>query len=257
MIAGSRGVDEPFSQTDRHLLEHIAHQAGPAVHTVQLTAALQHSRLQMVRAREEERRRLQRDLHDGLGATLAALNLEAGVLRRAIRSDPAEAEALVDELRVEIRAMIDDIRRLVYALRPPTLDQLGLVAAVRAHANQCGRPSENGYAQLQVEIEAPEELPPLPAAVEVAAYRIAQEALTNVVRHAQARHCLVRLELNGALNVEIRDDGVGLPAGGRQHGGLGLLSMRERAVELGGTCVIGPLPGGGTRILASLPLPKV
>ncbi len=257
LIAGSRGVDEPFSQTDRRLLEHIAHQAGPAVHAVQLTAALQHSRLQMVRAREEERRRLQRDLHDGLGATLAALNLEAGVLRRAIRSDPAEAEALVDELRVEIRAMIDDIRRLVYALRPPTLDQLGLVAAVRAHASQCSRPSENGDARLQVEIEAPEELPPLPAAVEVAAYRIAQEALTNVVRHAQARHCLVRLELNGALNVEIRDDGVGLPAGGRQNGGLGLLSMRERAVELGGTCVIGLVPGGGTRILASLPLPKV
>lgn len=94
------------------------------------------------------------------------------------------------------------------------------------------------------------------AAVEVAAYRIAQEALTNVVRHTWVRHCLVRLELNGALNVEIRDDGAGLPTGGRQNGGLGLLSMRERAVELGSTCVIGPVPGGGTRVLDSLPLPK-
>jgi len=257
LIVGTRGVDEHFSQTDRHLLEHIAHQAGPAVHTVQLTAALQHSRLQMVRAQEEERRRLRRDLHDGLGATLAALNLEAGVLRRSIRSDPEEAEALVDELRVEIRAMIDDIRRLVYALRPPTLDQLGLVAAVRAHASQCSRPGENGHARLHVEIEAPEELPPLPAAVEVAAYRIAQEALTNVVRHAQAHHCLVRLELAGTLSIEIVDDGVGIPAGSRKNGGLGLLSMRERAVELGGTCVIGPVSGSGTRVLASLPLPKV
>lgn len=153
--------------------------------------------------------------------------------------------------------MIDDIRRLVYALRPPTLDQLGLVAAVRAHASQCSRPGENGHASLHVEIEAPEELPPLPAAVEVAAYRIAQEALTNVVRHAQAHHCLVRLELAGALNVEIADDGVGIPAGSRKNGGLGLLSMRERAVELGGTCVIGSVSGGGTRVQASLPLPKV
>lgn len=257
LIVGTHGADEHFSQTDRHLLEHIAHQAGPAVHAVQLTAALQHSRLQMVRAREEERRRLRRDLHDGLGATLAALNLEAGVLRRSIRSDPEEAEALVDELRVEIRAMIDDIRRLVYALRPPTLDQLGLVAAVRAHASQCSRPGENGHARLHVEIEAPEELPPLPAAVEVAAYRIAQEALTNVVRHAQAHYCLVRLELAGTLNIEIVDDGVGIPAGSRKNDGLGLLSMRERALELGGAYVIGPVSGGGTRVLASLPLSKV
>lgn len=256
LIAGPRGLDERFSQTDRHLLEHIAHQAGPAVHAIQLTAALQHSRLQMVRTREEERRRLRRDLHDGLGATLAALNLEAGILRRAIRSDPEEAEALVDELRLEIRAMIDDIRRLVYALRPPTLDQLGLVVAVRALASQCSRPGENGQASLHVQIESPEELPSLPAAVEVAAYRIAQEALTNVVRHAQAHHCLVRLELNGALNIEIVDDGVGLPAGGRQNGGLGLLSMRERAVELGGACVIEQASGGGVRVLASLPLSK-
>jgi signal transduction histidine kinase len=165
----------------------------------QVTAALQRSRQQLVAAREEERRRLRRDLHDGLGATLAALNLEAGVLRRSIRSDPEKAEALVDEFRTDIRATIDDIRHLVYELRPPVLDQLGLVEAVRAQAAQCSRPEAHGDSRLYVKVEAPEELPSLPAAVEVAAYRIAQEALTNVVHHAQARHCLVRLELAQAL----------------------------------------------------------
>lgn len=274
LIAGSRGPGESFSQSDARLLENIAHQSSAAVHAVQLTAALQHSRLQLVTAREEERRRLRRDLHDGLGATLAALNLEAGALRRSIRSDPQKAELLVDELRADIRATIEDIRRLVYDLRPPTLDQLGLVAAVRAQAEQCSRPGEAPAGQssldslpttagssaklddplLQVEVDAPEELPPLPAAVEVAAYRIAQEALTNVVHHSQARYCLVRLKLADDLELEIVDDGIGLASDRNGLSGIGLISMRERAVELGGTCVVEPAPGGGTRVLASLPL---
>jgi two-component system NarL family sensor kinase len=287
LIASPRGPGESFSQSDIRLLENIAHQSSPAVHAVQLTAALQHSRLQLVTAREEERRRLRRDLHDGLGATLAALNLEAGALRRSIRSDPKKAEFLVDELRADIRATIEDIRRLVYDLRPPTLDQLGLVAAVKAQAEQCSRPEEfvlngdppdgkvgpdrltepTGMAgpadparpalddpQLQVEVDAPEELPPLPAAVEVAAYRITQEALTNVVHHSQARHCQVRLEMTDELKLEIVDDGIGLPSGRNGVSGIGLISMRERAFELGGTCVVEPAPGGGTRVMASLPL---
>lgn len=259
LIAGPRAAGEPFSQTDIRLLENIAHQAGPAVHAIQLTVALQHSRHQLVTAREEERRRLRRDLHDGLGATLAALHLEAGVLRRWIRNDPDKAEALVDEIKTDIRSTIEDIRRLVYDLRPPTLDQLGLAAAVRAQAVQCSRSDDRPSDEpvdpvLQVRVEAPEELPPLPAAVEVAAYRIAQEALTNVVHHAHARQCLVRLEMTDELKMEVVDDGVGLANGRRENGGVGLLSMRERAMELGGTCVIEPASGGGTRVLVSLPL---
>jgi signal transduction histidine kinase len=258
LVVGPRGANEAFSESDRRLLANIAHQAGPAVHAVQLTAALQHSRLQLVTAREEERRRLRRDLHDGLGASLAGLLLEAGALRRAIRTDPDEAEALVDEFRTDIRATIDEIRRLVYELRPPMLDQLGLVAAVRTQAAQCSRGNgPDGVAPadaLQVTVDAPEEFPPLPAAVEVAAYRIVQEALTNVVHHAQARHCHVRLELADALRLEVVDDGVGVPDGRSHAEGVGLLSMRERAVELGGTCLIEPAPGGGTRVLATLPL---
>ena len=135
---------------------------------------------------------------------------------------------------------------MVYDLRPPALDDLGLVLALReqaAHYSQAG---------LQISIDASDKLPPLPAAVEVAAYRIVQEALTNVVRHAQARACAVRLRLGDAFDVEIRDDGVGLPPSGRA--GVGLTSMRERTAELGGTCQIESLPGQGTCIHARLPL---
>jgi len=109
-------------------------------------------------------------------------------------------------------------------------------------------------AGLRVIVEVMENLPALPAAVEVAAYRIVQEALTNVVRHAQARTCVIRLSLLDGLQLEITDDGMGLPT--EQHAGVGLLSMRERAAEVGGTCDVGPAPGQGTRVLVDLPLPK-
>ena len=146
-----------------------------------------------------------------------------------------------------MEAAISDIRRLVYDLRPPALDELGLVAAIHEAAAQY---ATNG---LRVNIDAPESLPPLPAAVEVAAYRITQEALTNVVRHAEARNCRVRLSLGGELELEIIDDGVGLPEDRRP--GVGLTSMQERAAELGGRCVVEPFAAGGTRVLARLPLP--
>ncbi len=257
LLVGRRRPGAEFSPLEMRLLRSIARQAGTAVHAAQLTVDLQRSRQRLVTAREEERRRLRRDLHDGLGATLAALNLEAGILRRAIRRDPVEAESRVDELRRDIRATIDDIRDLVYELRPPTLDQLGLVEAVRAQAAQSSRSDRPEDSIFQVQVEAPAVLPPLPAAVEVAAFRIVQEALTNVVHHARARCCTVRLALKDALEIEVVDDGVG-PGNGRPVApGLGLLTMRERAEELGGTCRIEPAAGGGTRVLASLPLLEV
>ncbi len=255
LAAAPRTPGGAFTPAEMRLLRNLARQAGSAAHSVRLTGELLRSRQQLITAREEERRRLRRDLHDGLGATLAGLNLEAAAVRRSIRSDPAGAEATLDEFQQDIRASIEDIRRLVYALRPPMLDQLGLVEAVRAQAAQCSR--EPGGKGLQISVEAPATLPHLPAAVEVAAYRIAQEALTNVASHAQARHCVVRLEAGDALRLEIVDDGVGLPAGRRAGGGLGLLSMRERAEELGGACRIEPAPGGGTQVSAWLPLPAV
>jgi signal transduction histidine kinase len=216
---------------------------------------LQRSRERLVTAREEERRRLRRDLHDGLGPTLAALHLQAGTLRRLIHTDPAGAEQLVEEFRTELRAMIDDIRRLVYELRPPALDELGLVGAIQSRVEQInvGPPADSQANPLRVRVDAPGHLPTLPAATEVAAYRIVQEALTNVVRHARAGFCLVRLELDGDLCLEIVDDGIGFQPGGRA--GVGIVSMRERAEELGGSCTIQPRSGGGTQVCACLPLP--
>jgi signal transduction histidine kinase len=251
LLLGSRGPHETLGAADRRLLEGLARQAGVAAYAVRLTTDLQRSRERLVAAREEERRRLRRDLHDGLGAQLAGLNVQAGSLRRLIPHDPAAADELVVELREELRGAIADIRRLVYDLRPPALDDLGLVGALRRLAERYGLEGQ----QPQVLVEAPEDLPRLPAAVEVAVYRITQEALTNVVRHAQAKSCIVRLAvMKEDVTLDILDDGAGIPA--EPTAGVGLSSMRERAAELGGSCVVESVPKGGTRVLVRLPLPK-
>jgi signal transduction histidine kinase len=250
LVLSPRGPGEGFSEADRSLLEDLARQAEVAVHAVRLTADLQRSRERLVATREEERRRLRRDLHDGLGAQLAGLNVQAGTLRRIIPRDPDAADELVLELREELRGAISDIRRLVYDLRPPALDDLGLVEAMRQLAERY----DSKDAPLRVVVEAPEDLPNLPAAVEVAVYRITQEALTNVVRHARARTCVVRLAVNDNVALGIVDDGVGIPE--ERSAGVGLSSMRERAAELGGSCVVEPAPKGGTQVLVHLPLPK-
>jgi signal transduction histidine kinase len=250
LVLSPRSPGEAFSDADRNLLEDLARQAEVAVHAVRLTSDLQHSRERLVTTREEERRRLRRDLHDGLGAQLAGLNVQAGALRRLIPRDPDAADELVVELREELRGAIADIRRLVYDLRPPALDDLGLVEALRRLAE---RHSSEGE-QLRVSVEAREDLPNLPAAVEVAVYRITQEALTNVAHHAQARSCVVRLAVNEDVALEIVDDGVGIPA--ERGAGVGLFSMHERASELGGSCVVHSVPKGGAQVLVRLPLPK-
>ena len=252
LAVAPRAPGEAFTPSDRRLLEDLARRAGVAVHAARLTADLQHSREQLVTAREEERRRLRRDLHDGLGPRLAALTLKVGSARSLYPQDPGGADALLAELEDDMEVTLTDLRRLVYDLRPPALDQLGLLGAIRDAAERY----ESGLAANgpRISIDAPNELSPLPAAVEVAAYRIVQEALTNVVRHARAGYCTVRLTSGDELELEITDDGVGFPADHRS--GVGLNSMRERAAELGGTCVVEPAPSGGTRVLARLPLPR-
>jgi signal transduction histidine kinase len=250
LVLGRRGRGEPFGPADRRLLDDLARQAAAAVHAVRLTADLQRSRQGLVNAREEERRRLRRDLHDGLGPTLAALGLKLETARNRLGNDP-QADALLADLAERTQAAVADIRRLVYALRPPALDELGLVGALRQVASASDTHAPDG---LLVGVEASDRLPSLPAAVEVAAFRITQEAVTNVVRHARARTCAIRLQLaDAALRLSIEDDGVGLPASRRV--GVGLASMRERAEELGGTFTIQPRPGGGTGVQVVLPLP--
>ena len=245
LLVSHRPGEAGFSAADNRLLEDLARQAGVAAYAVRLTAEIQHARERLVTAREEERRRLRRDLHDGLGPTMASLTLMAEAAGNLLSRDPVAAAELLQELKDEAKAATAEIRRVVYELRPPALDELGLVAAIREQADQYRR------AGLQVSILAPESLPPLPAAVEVAAYRIVQESMTNVVRHAGARTCTVRLEVENGLQVEITDDGRGLNGG---MPGVGLASMRERAAELGGSCVIEAASGGGTLVRARLPM---
>jgi signal transduction histidine kinase len=240
-----RAPGEVFSPADQMLLEDFARQAGVAAHAIRLTTDLQRARERIVTAREEERRRMRRDLHDGLGAQLAALNLQVGAIQKTVSRDPDRASAMLDELRAEIKASITNIRRVVYDLRPPALDELGLLSTLRDQVMYFAS------SEVQFKAELPESLPMLPAAVEVALYRITQEALTNVARHAQARNCTLRLSWGENLKLEISDDGAGLPHG--YNPGVGLRSMRERAEELGGRCEINPAPGGGTQVIAYLP----
>ncbi len=249
-----RAPDLPFSVADRRLLGDVARQAGVVVHAVQLQRDLQHAaedlqlaRERLVTAREEERRRLRRDLHDGLGPSLASLTFKLDAARSLMSRDPARADALLSTVADQMQTTVAEIRRLVYNLRPPALDQLGLADALAESARQAGG--------VDVVVEATPDLPPLPAAVEVAAYRIVQEALTNVARHASAQRCWLRLwQDNDCLCLEVRDDGRGLPAGVRS--GVGLQAMQERAAELGGVCTVESGPAG-TVVLARLPLQMI
>ena len=217
---------------------------------MQLTAELQRSRERLVNAREEERRRLRRDLHDELAPTLAALALTAATAHDRTASDATTA-ALLGELTAGLRGAIGDIPPPGVRAAPPALDELGLVGAIRERAVQLTDAQQNG---LRVLIKAPERLPVLPAAVDVAAYRIVQEALMNVARHADAHTCTVHLAMDDGLQVAVTDDGVGLPDAYRA--GVGLRSMCERALELGGRCTIERLAVAGTRVQAWLPVRK-
>jgi signal transduction histidine kinase len=253
LVVSLRAPDEKFNPADDHLLKNIAHQAGMAVHAVSLTADLQLSRQRLVMAREEERRRLRRDLHDGLGPTLASQGLKLAAVKQLLEHDPSSAVALLDQVMAQNQSTVEEVRHLVYGLRPPALDELGLVPAIRDYVF-----GMDGKSTLQIQITEPEAgLPPLSAAVEVAAYRIVLEALTNVIRHAQAKHCQIQFVLNTkdnhrALEVEIRDDGIGLPRARRS--GVGTRAMRERAEEVGGTFMMESLVNGGTRVSVWIPL---
>jgi signal transduction histidine kinase len=237
-----------FTEGDLRLLEDLARQVGIAAHAVQLTDEVQRARERLVTAREEERRRLRRDLHDGIGPSLGSISLKLDAARNLLPRDPEAVEALLAELSAQTQAAIGDIRRAVYDLRPPALDDLGLVPALQAHA---ARMEGSG---MHIEVDVTHELSPLPAAVEVAAYRIALEGLMNAARHAGARTCRVGIEqVDAGLVVEVSDDGCGIPED--TPPGVGMMAMRERTMELGGVFHVTSAPGAGCRITATLPLP--
>ena len=235
---------ETFKPAELSLLKTIAQQTSVAAHTVKQHLDLQRSREALVTAREEERLRIRRDLHDGLGPELASLTLKLDATRNVLKRDTDKAETLLVELKHQTQDAIASIRRLVYALRPPALDELGLESALREQA----RSYEN---MLTIELKTVGDLTNLPAASEVACYRIAQEALTNVVRHSRAKNCAMTLCATDKLSIDVQDDGIGISQHYRT--GVGLRSMRERAEELGGTFTI-TSSEKGTRLLATLPL---
>ena len=226
------------------MLRDVADHVASAVAAVALAEEAQLSRQRLVNALEEDRRRIRRDLHDHLGPVLSGITLQLDALRR-ISAGHAEATELVGTIRGEVADAVVEVRRLVHDLRPPVLDELGLVDALRHRAELLA-------AEVAVTVSA-EQLPALPAAVEVAAYRIATEALTNTLRHARAASVEVCFGVVGRhLVVEIVDDGHGIDADAEP--GVGLASMRERVAELGGTIMItGAVGDVGTRIRAELP----
>ena len=241
-----RTATDPFRERDENLLRTVAQQAGAAVHSVRLTRDLRRSRLNLVTAREEERRRIRRDLHDGLGPTLAAQIFRVGAIRNNLHNDLDKSEELLIGLESAIDKTLSDVRRLVYGLRPPLLDQLGLLGAIENHVGGLST-------EVNIELDLPELLPLLSAAIEVAAFRIVLTALDNVIQHAQASWCDVTLSAeNNQLTISVIDDGIGI--GNSYANGIGLSSMRERAEELAGSLSISNAAPNGTRILAVIPI---
>jgi signal transduction histidine kinase len=247
LFASPRARDEGLDERDMEVLRLVARQAGPTVHAVQLTQELRRSRQDILSGREEERRRIRRDLHDGLGPALAAIAMQVDTARAIVDDDPDGARDLLSAVTLQAEEVVAEVRRLVYDLRPPALDQLGLVGAIERLAAQTCTSS------LTVSVEAAPELPRLPAATEVAVYRIVAEALTNAARHARATLCRVAIHVSeGALSVVIEDDGVGIVPGVAR--GIGLKSMEDRATEVGGALGIEPRQGGGTTVSGSFRL---
>jgi len=245
LSACDRAAGRPLTDSDRLIIEDIAQQIGIALYVSQLTADLQTSRERLIISREEERRRIRNDLHDGLAPSLSSFQLQLSAIRTFMQQNPPEAEKMIEELGEDMRQATAEIRRLVYDLRPPMLDDLGLVAAIR-HIKLPG-------SSLRLEVTAPEPMPPLPAATEVAVYRIAGEAIHNVVKHAQATCCTVAIDVEAqTLVLRVSDDGRSLAA--NHTSGIGLQSMQERAAELGGTFSIHAEEEGGTCVEVRLPL---
>jgi len=245
---GLRRGERRIGDADARALGLLAAPIAAALHATLLTVELQSSRLRILSTQEEERHRLRRELHDGLGPTLTGIAFGADAAANLIATDPEQANELLTTLRRDTRVALADVRQLVDNLRPRPLDELGFVGALQQRVEQ---PAWRADGQsVDVKLEVPAEIPPLPPAVEVATYRIATEALTNVVRHSKATKALVRVSVGDRLEVSITDDG---PPNGRWSPGVGLTAMRERVAELGGVFEAGPSPTGG-QVVASFPL---
>jgi signal transduction histidine kinase/PAS domain-containing protein len=250
-----------FSEQEIQLLTSLGHQLGIAVENAQLYQELQSKeqmREQLLRriisAQEDERQRVARELHDVTSQALATLGVGLEVIATP-QSDAKERETQMDGIKSLLSATSRDVHRLISDLRPSLLDDLGLSAAIRSYAH-----NSLDAAGVQVHVEAAGQEKRLPPEVEIALFRIVQEAIANIARHARAESAYISLEFKEkGIAVEIEDDGIGFDhshgfapgAGGK---GVGLLGMRERAELLGGTIEIDTRTGSGTRVSVEIPV---
>jgi signal transduction histidine kinase len=243
LVVGRRSRKERLHAEEASALVDVARRAGALLTALRLQQNLQRSYAEALEVREQERQRLRRDLHDGVGPALVGVALQLEGLTDRLRDDP-DLAARAGRTRDRLLTAVGDVRRLVDGLRPAEVEQRGLEAALRGLATEDGDP-----VRVEVQVDLPAVLP---GPVEVAAYRIAGEAVANALRHAAARRVSVAVrQVEGAVRIEVLDDGAGLPV--PVQPGVGLRSMQERAQELGGRLDVGPCSGGGTRVLAVLP----
>lgn len=266
LIVAVRSPGETFNEADQRILSILSRQASAVLQSVKQTMdigllieELQQSREQLIMAREEERRSMRNNLHDEIAPRLASMKLTASLVEDWIRDDPPKAILFINRFREEIGKTVEEIRGIVYDLRPPALDELGLIGALRQRAEQLQSVQAIADTRpLRIEFEVTASLPTLPAAIEVGAYRIVTEALVNVVKHSRADFCRVRIDFRtetSELRLEIADNGIGLAKRSSKaapNGGLGLTSIRERTEELGGICRFDSPPEGGAVISATL-----
>jgi signal transduction histidine kinase len=250
-ISLSKPPSEPLTSAEDNLLRHLASQAGLVMRNAKLNAELQAtidelraSRRRLVEAQDAERRKIERNLHDGAQQQLIALAIQLGLLAETA-DDPDLVRQAIPELKAQLSAALDDLRTLARGIYPPLLAEQGLVMALRAQAAR---------SPLPVEVEA-RDVGRYPQDAESTVYFCALEALQNVAKHARASRVTVRLAGSaGGLEFSVRDDGAGFPAASRRHGS-GLQGMADRLAAHGGTLDIRSEPGQGTTITGRLPAP--
>jgi signal transduction histidine kinase len=260
VVVRRRADGELFTEAEDRVLTELARQIGLALHNVQLDTALQasldelkvrneelqQSRARIVAAGDAERRRLERNLHDGAQQHLVALAVKLRLARDAVEDDPQDAQAMIDELKGDVQEAIEELRSLAHGIFPPLLVSDGLGGALRAAATRAALPTTvevDGIARYGAEREA-------------AVYFCVLEALQNAGKHAgAAATAAVRVwEGDGSLRFAVTDDGVGISAGEGAATGHGFVNMADRLGAFGGTLDVRSIPGQGTTVAGTLPL---
>jgi signal transduction histidine kinase len=248
LVLSVRAKGDTFGARDAALLSDLAQHMGVVAFALLMHNNLQQARQRLAHSREDERRKVQRDLHDGLGQQLGGLLLMLGVAQKQMAHKPDAVAPLLSDLQAMTTDIVSELRDMLAQLRPPLLQQYGFATGLRQLVSQ----SQQAVPNLCIHAHICDGLPALPSPIEVAAYRIVQEALNNVLKHANATRCNVSVstcDQTGCLWLRISDDGVGAGAQGVGNGtGLGLQTMRERAEELGGRFSMSQPPQGGTLV---------